>query len=81
MNPLLISGMNLIGLILGAAGSLLLAFYGLPNIKVLFSGAYTSIDVTSEIQRSQRMAKIGIWSLFAGFLFQAGAQIAELCLA
>ena len=81
MNPLLISGMNLIGLIFGAAGSFLLAFYGLPNIKVLFSGAYTSTDIIPEIQRSQRFAKCGIWSLFVVFLFQAGAQLAELCLA
>ena len=81
MNPLLISGMNLIGLFCGAAGSLLLAFYGLPNIKVLSSGAYTEIDITPEIQRSQRFAKYGSWCLLVGFLFQAGAQLAELCLA
>ena len=74
--------LNLLALLFGASGSLILAIYGLPNLKTISSGAYSEIDETTpEIQRSKCLSKIGLWLLVAGFVSQAIVQLLEIIFA
>lgn len=71
--------LNLSALVLAALGSLILAIYGLPNLKTISSGAYSPIDETTpQIKRAKRLSKFGLWLLVVGFVFQAIAQVFEI---
>lgn len=74
--------LNLLALLLGASGSLILAIYGLPNLKTLSSGAYSEIDEsTPEIQRAKRLSTIGLWLLVVSFVVQAIVQVLVITVA
>lgn len=73
---------NLLALVLAAAGGLILAIYGLPNLKTISSGSYTQIDEsTPQIQRARRLSTLGLCLLVAGFVFQAIVQVLEIIFA
>jgi len=70
---------NPFALVLAAFGSLILAIYGLPNLKTISSGAYSLIDeTTSQIQRAKRLSKVGLWLLVTGFFLQAIIQVSKI---
>lgn len=74
--------LNLVGLLLGAAGSLLLALFGLSNLKTISSGSYIEIDEsTPEIHRAKRLSNLGVWLLTMDFLVGANTQTIENILA
>lgn len=68
--------LNIGGLVLNIVGTFLVAIYGMPNLKRLSSGAYSEIEETPEIVKSQRLATAGLWLLFSGFVAQL---LAILC--
>lgn len=81
-NDVLLGWLNLSALLLGAFGSLLLAIFGLPNLKTVSSGSYTQIDEdTPEIKRAKSLSTIGLWLLVAGFVMQVVVQGIEIAIA
>ncbi|WP_213781774.1 hypothetical protein [Caballeronia sp. dw_276] len=62
--------LNIIGVVAGFFGGVLTYRFGLPNIDVLTSGAYSGSEITDEIRRYQRWSKFGIALISAGFLLQ-----------
>lgn len=74
--------LSLLALVLAAAGSLILAIYGLPNLKTISSGSYAQIDEsTPQIQRARCLSTLGLWLMVAGFVFQAIVQVLEISFA
>ncbi|MGS1035954.1 hypothetical protein [Burkholderia glumae] len=71
----LVAYLNIAGVVMGLIGGLMTYRFGLPNIDVLTSGAYSEFETTPEILRYQRLSKIGIASISAGFLLQLPAAI------
>ena len=70
---------NLFALVLAAFGSLILAIYGLPNLKTISSGAYSLIDETTpQIMRAKFLSKVGLWLMVAGFFLQAIIQVSKI---
>lgn len=74
----MINWMNLLGLMFGAAGSLLLAIFGLPNPQTLSSGSYTAIESTPAIRRAQQLSSLGLWLLCGGFVIQGFTQLIHI---
>lgn len=71
--------LNFSALVLAAVGSLILAIYGLPNLKTISSGAYSLTDETTpQIMRAKRLSKFGLWLLVVGFFLQAIIQVFEI---
>lgn len=65
-----IADMNIIGLLLGFLGGLLITFFGLPSIGVLNQGMYVEIQITKLMRIYNWLARIGLFLVMAGFLLQ-----------
>lgn len=62
--------LNSIGLVLGFLGTILVFYFGLPNIGVLSEGSYVEIEVTSKMKISNLISRIGLLMIAAGFVCQ-----------
>ncbi|KIP16920.1 hypothetical protein WK15_12405 [Burkholderia ubonensis] len=62
--------LNVVGVVCGFVGGVMTYRFGLPNIEVLESGAYTDFETTPEIHRYQRLSRVGIALISVGFLLQ-----------
>jgi hypothetical protein len=61
---------NVIGLLCGFIGGLLITFFGLPSIGVLNEGMYVEVTVTSRMRMYRWLARLGLILVMVGFLFQ-----------
>ena len=62
--------LNVIGLLIGFLGGLLITFFGLPSIGVLNQGMYVEIEITTRMRVYNWLARIGLFFVMAGFLLQ-----------
>jgi len=62
--------LNVIGLLIGFLGGLLITFFGLPSIGVLNQGMYSEIEITMRMRIYNWLAHTGLILVMAGFLFQ-----------
>lgn len=62
--------MNVVGLLLGFAGGLLITIFGLPSIGVLSEGMYSEIEITPRIRVYNWLARLGLCLVMVGFLLQ-----------
>jgi hypothetical protein len=67
--------LNIFGAIAGFVGGFMTYRYGLPNIDVFTSGAYSGFEITDEIRHFQGRSKFGITLISAGFLLQLPSAI------
>lgn len=70
LHSVVVADMNVIGLLLGFLGGLLIAFFGLPSIGVLNQGMYVEIQVTKRMRIYNWLARTGLFLVMAGFLLQ-----------
>ena len=62
--------LNVIGLLIGFLGGLLITFFGLPSISVLNQGMYSEIEITKRMRIYNWLARTGLFLVMAGFLLQ-----------
>ena len=62
--------LNVVGLLVGFLGGLLITFFGLPSIGVLNQGMYVEIEITTRMRVYNWLARIGLFFVMAGFLLQ-----------
>ena len=62
--------LNVIGLLIGFLGGLLITLFGLPSIGVLNQGMYSEIQVTTRMRIYNWLARIGLFLVMAGFFLQ-----------
>lgn len=62
--------LNVIGLLTGFLGGLLITFFGLPSISLLSQGMYVEIQITKRMRIYNRLARFGLFLVMAGFLLQ-----------
>lgn len=62
--------LNIIGLIFGFSGGILIIFFGLPSISVLNSGSYVGIEITPKIRLYNWLSRIGLIFFMVGFFPQ-----------
>jgi hypothetical protein len=67
--------LNVTGVVCGFVGGVMTYRFGLPNLEVLESGAYTGFELTPEIFRYQRLSKVGIALISVGLLLQLPTAI------
>ncbi|MDN7176970.1 hypothetical protein M0D69_02835 [Caballeronia sp. SEWSISQ10-4 2] len=67
--------LNVIGIVAGFIGGLMTFVYGLPNIDVLDSGAYSATEETDAIRRYKLLSKVGLSLISIGFLLQLPSAI------
>ncbi|RQV16044.1 hypothetical protein DF030_31635 [Burkholderia cenocepacia] len=70
-----IAWLNIGGVVAGFVGGVMTYRFGLPNIDVLTSGAYSSLEITPEIRRYQILSKRGIALISVGFLLQLPSAV------
>lgn len=70
LHSVAICDMNVIGLLLGFLGGVLIAFFGLPPIGVLNQGMYVEIQITKRMCIYNCLARTGLVLVMIGFLFQ-----------
>jgi hypothetical protein len=74
----LVAVLNIVGLVAGLAGALIVAKFGLPSIDVLNEGAYVGHEVTPKMRRYGRLSRYGLWLIGVGFVFQLVAVVVGL---
>jgi hypothetical protein len=62
--------LNVIGLLVGFLGGLLITFFGLPSIGVLNQGMYVEIEITKRMRIYNWFSRIGLFLVMVGFLLQ-----------
>lgn len=62
--------LNVIGLLLGFIGALLVTLFGLPPLGVLNQGMYVEIEVTRRMRIYIWLSRLGLALVSLGFLFQ-----------
>jgi hypothetical protein len=62
--------LNVIGLVLGFAGGVVVTVFGVPSLAVLGSGAYAEFQITPRIRLYNRVSRVGLLLLVAGFACQ-----------
>lgn len=62
--------LNVIGLLIGFLGGLLITIFGLPSIGVLNQGMYVEIEITKRMRIYNWLARTGLFLVMAGFLLQ-----------
>jgi hypothetical protein len=62
--------LNIIGLICGLAGTVVVWIYGLPAIEVLSEGSYIEIQITAKMRQYTRRSRFGLGLIALGFLLQ-----------
>lgn len=62
--------LNVIGLLIGFLGGLLITFFGLPSIGVLNQGMHVEIEITKCMRIYNWLARTGLFFVMAGFLLQ-----------
>lgn len=62
--------LNIIGLIFGFSGGILIILFGLPLISVLNSGSYVGIEITPKIRLYNWLSRIGLIFFMIGFFLQ-----------
>lgn len=67
---LLTGDMNVIGLMTGFAGGVLVTLYGMPSLRALSSASYSELVPSPITKRYNRISKVGLMLLTAGFAFQ-----------
>lgn len=70
IHSLAIFDLNVIGLLAGFFGGLLITFFGLPSIGVLNQGMYVEIEITKRMRVYNWLARIGLFLVMAGFFLQ-----------
>jgi hypothetical protein len=70
-----VAWLNVAGTIAGFSGGVMTYRFGLPNIGVLSSGAYSALEITAEIRRYQKLSKVGIALISVGFLLQLPSAV------
>jgi hypothetical protein len=67
--------LNIIGLICGFAGTVVVWKYGIPAIDVLSEASYTEIQITDEMRQYTRLSRLGLGLIAFGFLLQLFAAL------
>ncbi|CAJ0744024.1 hypothetical protein R16034_04039 [Ralstonia edaphis] len=62
--------LNVVGLIVGFIGGLMVTVFGLPSIGLLNEGMYVEIEVTWRMRIYNGLARLGLVMIMAGFLLQ-----------
>ena len=62
--------LNVIGLLVGFLGGLLITIFGLPSIGVLNQGMYVGIEITRSMRIYNWLARFGLLLVMSGFLLQ-----------
>ncbi|MCP1175630.1 hypothetical protein [Ralstonia chuxiongensis] len=62
--------LNIIGLIVGFIGGVMVTVFGMPSIGLLNEGMYVEIEVTLRMRIYNRLARLGLVMIMTGFLFQ-----------
>ena len=70
LHSVAVADMNVIGLLLGFLGGLLITLFGLPSIGVLNQGMYVGIRITKRMRIYNWLARTGLFLVMAGFLLQ-----------
>ncbi|WP_175762289.1 hypothetical protein [Burkholderia anthina] len=73
-----IAWLDIVGVVAGFVGGVITYRFGLPNINVLTSGAYSALEITPEIRRYQCLSKFGIALISVGFLLQLPSAVCAL---
>lgn len=70
IHSLVVFDMNVIGLLAGFLGGILITFFGLPSIGVLNQGMYSEIETTKTMRIYSWFSRIGLFLVMVGFLLQ-----------
>jgi hypothetical protein len=62
--------LNVIGLLLGFVGGLLVTFFGLPSREILSKGSYVEMQDTPRMRLYDVLSRIGIGLVAIGFVLQ-----------
>jgi hypothetical protein len=67
--------LNIIGLICGFAGTLIVWKYGLPSMVVISEASYVDIEITDEMRQYTGLSRLGLGLIALGFLLQTIAAL------
>ena len=70
LHAIVIYDLNVIGLLTGFLGGLLITFFGLPSIGILNQGMYVEIQVTRQMRVFNWLARVGLIFVMVGFFVQ-----------
>ena len=70
LQTVLSGDLNVIGLLLGFVGGLLITLFGLPSRRVLSEGSYTEVQTTPRMRCYDALSLLGLVLVVAGFAFQ-----------
>ena len=70
LHAIVIYDLNVIGLLTGFLGGLLITFFGLPSIGILNQGMYVEIQVTRQMRVFNWLASVGLIFVMVGFFVQ-----------
>ncbi len=70
MHSVAVFDLNVIGLLTGFLGGILITFFGLPSISLLNQGMYVEIQITKRMRIYNWLARIGLFLVMAGFFLQ-----------
>ena len=67
---ILAGNLNVIGLVSGFVGGVVVSVFGMPSLKVLSSGSYVEFQSTPRIRLYDRISRVGLILIVIGFACQ-----------
>jgi hypothetical protein len=75
LREILVGNLNVIGLVSGFAGGIVMTVFGMPSLSVLGAGSYTEFQVTPRIRLYNFLSRVGLLLLAVGFACQLVAAV------